>query len=142
MKSCLLALLAPISLLFCPISHLRALRCSRGGASRSTSETSGHQGTVRPKTQPIQHALDRCSVLGGCEVLVPPGEYLTGAALKGISLAHVRGAKLRDIKVKGYTGPLIGIHNVTGSGLKGAAAIPAPQLPEPVPAPVRPYRLR
>jgi polygalacturonase len=69
-------------------------------------------------------------------------EGVTGTAAKGISLANVRGAKLRDINVTGYSGPLIGVHNVTGSGLKGAVAIPAPQLPAPVPTPTRPYRLR
>src|SRR5580698_372426 len=30
-------------------------------------------------TVAIQEALDRCSILGGGEVLVPGGEYLTGA---------------------------------------------------------------
>ncbi|MEG9438491.1 glycoside hydrolase family 28 protein [Edaphobacter sp. HDX4] len=30
-------------------------------------------------TLAVQQALDRCSVLGGGEVTVPPGEYLTGA---------------------------------------------------------------
>lgn len=63
-------------------------------------------------------------------------------AAKGISLANVRGAKLRDIKVTGYAGPLVGIHNVSGNGLKGATVIDPPKLPDPVPAPAKPYRLR
>jgi polygalacturonase len=67
---------------------------------------------------------------------------VTGTAAKGISLANIRNAKLRDINVTGYAGPLVGVHNVTGSGLKGAAAIEAPKLPEPVPAPAVPYQLR
>lgn len=67
---------------------------------------------------------------------------VTGTAAKGISLANVRGARLRDIKVKGYAGPLLGLYNVTGSGLKGAATIEPPKLPEPVPAPAKPYQLR
>lgn len=67
---------------------------------------------------------------------------VTGTASKGISLANIRNAKLRDINVNGYTGPLLGVYNVTGSGLKGAAAIEAPKLPEPVPAPAVPYQLR
>jgi polygalacturonase len=67
---------------------------------------------------------------------------VTGTAARGISLANVRGAKLRDIKVTGYAGPLIGVNNVSGSGLKGAAAIDPPELPDPVPAPARPYQLR
>ncbi len=63
------------------------------------------------------------------------GFYLinvTGTAKKGISLANISGAKLRDIKVTGFTGPLIGINNVTGEGLKGAATIDPPKLPEPI----------
>ena len=42
------------------------------------------------------------------------------------------GAKLRDIKVTGFAGSLVRINNVTGDGLKGAAAIGPPKLPEPV----------
>lgn len=67
---------------------------------------------------------------------------VSGTAAKGISLANVRGAKLRDIKVTGYTGPLVGIQNVTGSGLKGAVTINPPKIPPTaIPAPSKPYRL-
>lgn len=34
------------------------------------------------------------------------------------------------------------IRSTGGSGLKGAAAIDPPKLPDPVPAPARPYQLR
>jgi polygalacturonase len=34
---------------------------------------------VSKDTAAIQQAIDRCSVLGGGEVLVPAGTYLTGA---------------------------------------------------------------
>jgi len=57
---------------------------------------------------------------------------VTGTAAKGITLANVVGAKIQDIKVTGFTGPLIGINNVSGSGLKGAVTIDPPKLPEPV----------
>ena len=67
---------------------------------------------------------------------------VTGTAAKGVSLANIRGAKLGRLKVTSYSGPLVGVHNVTGSGLKGAAAIEAPKRPDPVPAPAKPYRLR
>ena len=41
-------------------------------------------------TLAIQQVLDRCSVLGGGEVLVPPGDYLTGAiALKSNTLLRL-----------------------------------------------------
>jgi polygalacturonase len=57
---------------------------------------------------------------------------VTGTATKGITLANIVGAKLRDIKVTGFAGSLVSINNVTGDGLKGAAAIDPPKLPEPV----------
>jgi hypothetical protein len=35
---------------------------------------------------------------------------------KGIVLANVRNAEIRNVAVTGYSGPLIGIHNVTAKG--------------------------
>jgi len=67
---------------------------------------------------------------------------LTGTAAKGISLANIRNARIRDIKVTGYNGPLLDINNVTGTGLKGAAQIDPPKLPDPIPVPNQPYQLR
>jgi polygalacturonase len=67
---------------------------------------------------------------------------VTGTCAKGISLANVKNAEIRDVKVTGFSGPLIGIYNVTGKGLEGAAAIEGPKVPEPIAAPVTPYRLR
>jgi polygalacturonase len=67
---------------------------------------------------------------------------VTGTCAKGISLANVKNARIEGIKVTGYTGPLIGINKVTGKGLAGAATIDPPKVPEPVPAPAKPYQLR
>ncbi len=67
---------------------------------------------------------------------------VTGTCGKGISLANIVNAEIRDIKVTGYSGPLIGIHNVTGTGLDGASAIGPPKVPEPIPVAARPYQLR
>jgi hypothetical protein len=67
---------------------------------------------------------------------------VTGACAKGISLANIKKADIRNIKVTGYSGPLLSIHNVTGKGLEGAATIDAPKVPDPVPAPAKPYELR
>ncbi len=67
---------------------------------------------------------------------------LTGNCTKGISLANVKNAVIRDVKVTGVTGPLIGIHNVTGKGLQGAVQIDGPKVPDPIPAPAQPYVLR
>jgi polygalacturonase len=42
---------------------------------------------------------------------------VTGSCAKGIYLANMRRVELAKIKVTGYSGPLIDIHNVTGTGL-------------------------
>jgi hypothetical protein len=56
---------------------------------------------------------------------------VTGTSKKGIALANIKNAEIRDIRVTGYSGPLIGAYGVTGTGLAGAAPIEAPKLPEP-----------
>jgi polygalacturonase len=66
---------------------------------------------------------------------------VTGTCAKGISLANIKNADLRDIQVTGFTGPLVSIYNVTGKGLEGAATIDGPKVPDAVPAPVTPYRI-
>jgi len=67
---------------------------------------------------------------------------VTGNCARGLSLANVRKAEIRNVKVTGVAGPLLGIHNVTGKGLEGAATIDGPKLPDPVAAPAQPYQLR
>jgi len=59
---------------------------------------------------------------------------VTGTAAKGVSLANIKHARLSNLKVTGVAGPLISISNVSGSGLKGAAVIDQPKLPQPIPA--------
>lgn len=69
---------------------------------------------------------------------------VTGTCAKGIELANVRNAVIRNIKVTGFNGPLLAIANVTGTGLAGAVQIDAekmPKVPEPVVAPEAPYQL-
>jgi polygalacturonase len=67
---------------------------------------------------------------------------VTGNCQKGIALANIQNAEIRDVKVSGLSGPLLSTHNVSGTGLEGAAAIDGPKLPDPVPAPAAPYQLR
>lgn len=67
---------------------------------------------------------------------------VTGTCAKGISLANIKDAEIRGIHVAGFAGPLLSIHNVTGTGLEGATAIEGPKVPDPIPAPTEPYRLR
>jgi hypothetical protein len=68
-------------------------------------------------------------------------ENITGTCAKGISLANIKNARIKNINVTGYTGALISINNVTGKGLNGAVTIDAPKLPEAVVAPTQPYQL-
>ncbi len=55
---------------------------------------------------------------------------ISGTCIKGISLANIKNAVLENIHVTGYTGPLLGTHNVSGKGLGGAVAIEGPKVPE------------
>lgn len=69
---------------------------------------------------------------------------ITGTGGKGIFLANIRHADIRDVKVTGFTGELLNIVNVTGQGLAGAAKIDLADLPKPSAAPVAkasPYQL-
>lgn len=45
---------------------------------------------------------------------------ITGTCRKGIELANIRRADLRDIAVKGFSGPLLTTRDVSGTGLEGA----------------------
>ena len=45
--------------------NIREFRAQGDGATKDTAA--------------LQRAIDRCSILGGGDVLVPPGNYLTGA---------------------------------------------------------------
>jgi polygalacturonase len=55
---------------------------------------------------------------------------VTGNCAKGISLANIRNAELRDIRVTGLTGPLLSVFNVTGTGIEGAPALAPPKEPD------------
>ncbi len=68
-------------------------------------------------------------------------ENVSGTCQKGIFLANIKHATIKNIQVSGYAGPLLNVHDVTGSGLSGAAKIDGPKVPEPVPAPGEPYQL-
>jgi polygalacturonase len=67
---------------------------------------------------------------------------VTGNCSKGISMANVRNADLKDIKVTGLTEPLLRASNVTGKGLEGAVAFDPPKAADPIPAAAAPYVLK
>jgi polygalacturonase len=67
--------------------------------------------------------------------------HVAGTCKKGITLANIKNAKLHNIHVTGYEGPLIAAYNVSGNGLSGAATLEAPKVPEPIEAPAEKYRL-
>jgi len=66
---------------------------------------------------------------------------ISGTCAKGIFLANIKNAVIKDVEVTGFTGPLLNISNVTGKGLTGATTIDPPKLPDPVPTPATPYKL-
>jgi len=66
---------------------------------------------------------------------------VSGTCGKGIYLANIKHAELRNIKVTGFSGALLNTYNVTGTGLAGAAPLTAAKTPDPIPAPATPYLL-
>ncbi|HEV2325873.1 MAG TPA: glycoside hydrolase family 28 protein [Terracidiphilus sp.] len=71
-------------------------------------------------------------------------ENITGTCGEGIFLANVKGAVIRNVHVTGYSGKLINVENVTGTGLAGAGTLPPEKRAkpaEPVAAPETPYKL-
>ncbi|MGD1277706.1 MAG: glycoside hydrolase family 28 protein [Tepidisphaeraceae bacterium] len=59
---------------------------------------------------------------------------VTGTCKKGMFLANMTDATLRDIHVSGLAGPLLSIHNVTGTGLEGAVFFTPTTAPSTRPA--------
>ena len=93
--------------------------------------------------------LHDCPVLGDMTGVHPQkpldGFSLTnvsGNCAKGIALANIRNAEVRDLNVTGLAGPLLSTVNVSGSGLEGAASLDPPRAPEAMPAATAPYSLR
>lgn len=71
-------------------------------------------------------------------------EEVSGTCAEGIFLANIKDAVIRNVRVTGYSGKLLNVQNVTGSGLAGAAKLPEDKMAkatEPVPAPETPYQL-
>ena len=66
---------------------------------------------------------------------------VSGTCKEGIFLANARHVTLKNIHVTGYSGALLNTYDVTGSGLAGAQAMPAPKPPVEVPTPATPYKL-
>ncbi len=67
---------------------------------------------------------------------------ITGTCTKGISLANIKNANIKQIAVTGYTGSLLNIYNVTGSGLAGANILTPKKFPEPLVASGAVYKLQ
>ena len=66
---------------------------------------------------------------------------VTGTCAKGISLANIKHADIRNIHVTGFEGPLLSTCDVTGTGLGGATKLDAAKLPDPILKPDTPYKL-
>ena len=67
---------------------------------------------------------------------------VTGTCGKGILLANMKHVELKDIKVTGFSGPLLSTQNVTGKGLEGAVPLTeTTKMPEAIQPPAQPYIL-
>ena len=67
---------------------------------------------------------------------------VTGTCGKGMLLANMKHVELKDIKVTGFTGPLLSTQNVTGKGLEGAIPLTeTPKIPDPIQPPAQPFVL-
>jgi polygalacturonase len=66
---------------------------------------------------------------------------VSGTCKKGISLANINKANIREINVTGFDGPLLSLSNVKGTGINDAVIIPAPKIAEPIVVPAKPYQL-
>jgi polygalacturonase len=66
---------------------------------------------------------------------------ISGTCGKGIFLANIKHAVLRNIGVTGYTGALLNTYNVTGVGLAKAAPMEPTKIPAAIPTPAQPYLL-
>lgn len=66
---------------------------------------------------------------------------VTGTCGKGIYLANVKRAELRNIHVTGFSGALLNTYKVNGTGLRGAVPLEPPSVSEPIPALQQPYKL-
>lgn len=69
-------------------------------------------------------------------------ENITGTCGRGIELANTTHAVLRNIKVTGFTGPLLSTHNVTGRGLEDAVPLPEAKIPDAIQPPAAAYVLQ
>jgi polygalacturonase len=67
---------------------------------------------------------------------------ISGTCGKGIALANVHRAELKNITVTGFSGPLLSTYATTGKGLANATTLPAPKISEPIAPPAQPYVLR
>ena len=66
---------------------------------------------------------------------------ISGSCSKGIFLANIKNARLKNINVTGFSGSLLNINNVFGKGLNGASIVDAPKVPDSIPDPEKEYRL-
>jgi len=67
---------------------------------------------------------------------------ISGTCGKGVFIANIKNAGIKNIKVTGFSGSLLNIDNVSGSGLEGAATLTPQKYKDPIPQPATPYQLK
>jgi polygalacturonase len=95
---------------------------------------------IRVKDVPVLVQSNEISARKPLEGLVLSN--ISGTCGKGILLANVNHAELKNINVTGFTGPLLSTYATTGKGLAGAAVLDAPKEADPIAPPLEPYVLK
>lgn len=122
------------------------INLTRGGnTSTADDPVEGLPGYPAARNIGFSHVRVKCTTLVKADEIsaVKPLQGLSlsdiaGTCTSGITLANIRDARLDNISVTGFAGPLLGAVNATGRGLEGAVAIPAPVDPPPGNSPGRP----
>jgi hypothetical protein len=110
--------------------------CKVGDEGRRPISVSGATATsaTPPPASPLPGSGPSPDMAPGKAPALPP-------CSQGISLANMRNVVIRNVHVTGLTSPLLHTYNVHGIGLAGAVPLPAPKLPDAIPAPAVPYKL-
>jgi polygalacturonase len=95
---------------------------------------------IRVKDVPVLVQANEISAKKALDGLVLSN--ITGTCGKGIMLANVIHAELKNINVTGFTGPLLSTYATTGKGLTGAVPLEAPKEPAAIAPPAETYVLK
>jgi polygalacturonase len=107
-----------------------------GRGKQDEEPVTGPEGIPSAKNFRFSNIKGKCDTF--CEAIyLSPDKPLQGLSItnasieckKAITMANIRDVELRDVHLSGFSGPQLGINNVTGKGLEGASQIPPTTMP-------------